>query len=41
LKISNPEILTMQPADLEERTADIGGSPYAQNHCELAMAARA
>ena len=30
----------MQPADLEERTADIGGSPYAQNHCELTMAAR-
>ena len=29
----------MQPADFEERTVDIDGSRYAQNHCEPAMAA--
>jgi PAS domain-containing protein len=37
-KVLNPEIPPTQPAECEERTAGIGGSMYADNHCEPAMA---
>src|SRR5271166_4405839 len=30
----HPGVLTMQPAEFEERTVDIDGSRSAENHCE-------